>query len=68
MKVLLTVTGAWGTGSFQVAKGIALRLIADGHQARIFFPDSRLESKELDEYYLPIRLSPNVKFMANFSV
>ena len=51
MKVLLTVTGSWGTGSFQVAKGVANALIAQGHVVKIFFPDSRVESSDLDYYY-----------------
>lgn len=51
MKVLLTVTGSWGTGSFQVAKGVANALLGQGHQVKIFFPDSHVASRDLDYYY-----------------
>lgn len=51
MKVLLTVTGSWGTGSFQVAKGVAHALLQQGHQVKIFFPDNRVASEELAYYY-----------------
>jgi len=51
MKVLLTVTGSWGTGSFQVAKGVAKALLEQGHQVKIFFPDSHVVSQDLDYYY-----------------
>ncbi len=52
MRILFTVTGAWGTGSFQVAKGVAKGLKAAGHEVKIFFPDSKVNSLENDEYYL----------------
>lgn len=51
MKVLLTVTGSWGTGSFQVAKGVADALLHQHHQVKIFFPDSYVASQDLEHYY-----------------
>lgn len=51
MKILLTVTGSWGTGSFAGAKATAKSLIDLGHQVKIFFPDRKLPSPDLSEYY-----------------
>jgi glycosyltransferase involved in cell wall biosynthesis len=53
MKVLLTVTGAWGTGSFQVASGVADGLMVRGHEVKLFFPDNRaIRRSETNSYYL----------------
>ena len=51
MKILLTNTGPWGTGSFTVARGILDQFAKLGHEVRFFFPDTMLPSDEL-EYYL----------------
>lgn len=51
MKILLTNTGPWGTGSFTVARGILDEFIRLGHEVRLFFPDTMLPTDELS-YYL----------------
>lgn len=51
MKILLTVTGSWGTGSFQVAHGVAKALLAEGQAVKIFFPDSHVPGADIDYYY-----------------
>lgn len=51
MKILFVNTGPWGTGSFTLVKGLANELIKLGHQVKIFFPDGKLESDDLEEYY-----------------
>lgn len=51
MRVLITVTGAWGTGSFQVAQGVADALIESGHQVKLFFPDGGLAAANAKLYY-----------------
>jgi len=51
MRILLTVTGAWGTGSFQVAEGVADTLVDLGHEVKIFFPDAGMESSDRAHFY-----------------
>lgn len=51
MKILLTNTGPWGTGSFTVVEAIANEFLQLGHQVKIFFPDSGIESADKDKYY-----------------
>lgn len=51
MRILFINTYPWGTGSFTVIKGLSKQLVKSGHQVKIFFPDSNLESVDKDEYY-----------------
>ncbi|NGX55124.1 MAG: D-inositol-3-phosphate glycosyltransferase, partial [Chlamydiae bacterium] len=51
MKILITNTGPWGTGSFTVTQAISKELEALGHTVKIFFPDARLPSQDLDYFY-----------------
>ena len=51
MRILITNTGPWGTGSFTVAKGLLDAFLEMGHRAKLFFPDSEEPSPELDYYY-----------------
>lgn len=51
MKILITNTGPWGTGSFTVAKGVMEELLALNHEVKIFFPDTKLPSPDLAYYY-----------------
>lgn len=51
MKILITNTGPWGTGSFTVARALTEEYIKMGHQVKVFFPDAGLPSEELDYYY-----------------
>lgn len=46
MRILITNTGPWGTGSFTVTIALFHHLKALGHQVHLFFPDSNLPSKE----------------------
>ncbi|GAB4187269.1 MAG: hypothetical protein Tsb0015_05760 [Simkaniaceae bacterium] len=51
MRILITNTGPWGTGSFTVAKAIMEEFLEMGHEVVLFFPDEKFPSKELDYYY-----------------
>ena len=51
MRILITNTGPWGTGSFTVAKGLLDAFIELGHEVKLFFPDSEEPSPELEFYY-----------------
>ena len=51
MKILMTVTGPWGTGSFVALETIIKRLHAQGHQVKVFFPDTGHASPDYDYYY-----------------
>lgn len=51
MRILLTNTGPWGTGSFTVVEAIAEELMQLGHQVKVFFPDSGVESIDKAKYY-----------------
>ena len=41
MRILLTNTGPWGTGSAMVAEAVLEELRKKGHQAILFFPDAQ---------------------------
>ncbi|MDF2633197.1 MAG: putative Starch synthase [Pelosinus sp.] len=51
MKVLITNTGPWGTGSGTVADAVMQELIKRGHEVVAFFPDLGLPGAEYDKYY-----------------
>ncbi len=51
MRVLLTNTGSWGTGSGVVAEAVLEELRQKGHEALLFFPDAQRESPENERYY-----------------
>ena len=51
MKILLTNSGPWGTGSFTIVKALANEFINLGHQVKIFFPDCDIPSPNFNEYY-----------------
>jgi glycosyltransferase involved in cell wall biosynthesis len=51
MRILLTNTGPWGTGSFTVAKALLDEYLEMGHDVKLFFPDSKEPSRDLDYYY-----------------
>ncbi len=40
MRILVTLTGSWGTGSFNMAEALVNEYLAAGHEVKIFFPDS----------------------------
>ena len=51
MRVLITNTGPWGTGSGAVAEGLMKELKRRGHQVMAFFPDTGFPSADHDKYY-----------------
>jgi glycosyltransferase involved in cell wall biosynthesis len=51
MKVLITNTGPWGTGSATVADAVMRNLAEMGHQSMAIFPDAGFPSPEKHKYY-----------------
>lgn len=51
MKVLITNTGPWGTGSGTVADGVMKELQRRGHEVMAFFPDSGFPGPDNQKYY-----------------
>ena len=51
MRILITNTGPWGTGSFTVADAILKEFIKLGHEVLLFFPDTGFPSEDLELYY-----------------
>lgn len=51
MRILITNTGPWGTGSGTVADGIMQELKKRGHEVMAFFPDSGLPGPGYNKYY-----------------
>ena len=51
MKILLTSTGSWGTGSFTVINALIDEFSAMGHQVKVFLPDDGTPSAESEYYY-----------------
>ena len=52
MRILLTNTGPWGTGSGTVADAVMQELMRRGHEVMAFFPDTGLPGVDNDKYYL----------------
>ena len=51
VKVLLTNTGPWGTGSAMVAEAVLRELRHRGHRAVLFFPDAQFQTGDKNRYY-----------------
>lgn len=52
MKILMTSTGAWGTGSFMVIKAMLKEFEDLGHEVHVLFPDKPAnKDKDQSEYY-----------------
>ena len=51
VKVLLTNTGPWGTGSAMVAEAVLRELRHRGHRALLFFPDAQFQTRDKNRYY-----------------
>lgn len=51
MRILITNTGPWGTGSFTVAEALTKAFISRGHDVAFFFPDSGIPSEMKEIYY-----------------
>lgn len=66
MKILITNTGPWGTGSGTVADGVMQELLKLGHQVKAFFPDSGFPGEGVAKYYGNMELYRIVKFPVNY--
>jgi glycosyltransferase involved in cell wall biosynthesis len=64
MKVLITNTGPWGTGSGTVADGVMIELHRRGHEVMAFFPDTGLPGADYHKYYKDPKTYRIVKFPA----
>ncbi|MEM1243222.1 MAG: glycosyltransferase family 4 protein [Pseudomonadota bacterium] len=51
MKILLTNTGSWGTGSFTVVNAIIKNLHKLNHEVKVCFPDNGMDSDDKAFYY-----------------
>ncbi len=51
MRVLISNTGPWGTGSGTVADAVLRELEQKGHEVKAIFPDSGLPGEQYDKYY-----------------
>lgn len=51
MRILITSTGAWGTGSFTVIDALVKEFLQFGHQVKVFFPDNGLQTEDAAQYY-----------------
>jgi len=51
MRVLITNTGPWGTGSGTVADGVMKELRRRGHKVMAFFPDTGFPGTDYQKYY-----------------
>ncbi|MBU0731934.1 glycosyltransferase family 4 protein [Patescibacteria group bacterium] len=66
MKILITNTGPWGTGSATVVNGVLDELLKRGHEVRVVFPDSGFPSPELDKYYKKEDIFKIIKFPVTY--
>lgn len=66
MKILITNTGPWGTGSGTVADGVMQELLKLGHQVKAFFPDSGFPGEGVAKYYGNKELYRIVPFPVNY--
>jgi len=62
MKILITNTGSWGTGSFVAVNALTKEFQKLSHQIKIFFPDMGLNSIDKDYYYSNTELYSIWKF------
>jgi glycosyltransferase involved in cell wall biosynthesis len=51
MKILMTHSVSWGSGSGAVIDGIIPELEALGHEVKVFFPELRVQSESTERYY-----------------
>lgn len=66
MRVLITNTGPWGTGSGTVAEGVLRVIQQEGHAVRAFFPDSGLPGHGYEHYYKDPGIYRIVPFPATY--
>lgn len=66
MRILITNTGPWGTGSGTVADGVMNELRRRGYEVLAFFPDSGFPSAEYDKYYNKKSHYKIAKFPVNY--
>jgi len=62
MRILITNTGPWGTGSGTVADGVMTELKRRGHEVMAFFPDSGFPGNGFEKYYGDEKTYRIVKF------
>lgn len=65
MRILITCTGPWGTGSSTVAYSLQKELKKLGMEVLIFFPDGDLPHDGLEHYYKDHSLFKTIPFPAN---
>ena len=51
MRILITASGSWGTGSFTVVNAITKEFLKLGHEVKVFFPDAGFPSEDKNYYY-----------------
>jgi len=66
VRILITNTGPWGTGSGTVADGIMKELKRRGHKVMAFFPDSGFPCVDYHKYYGDTKSYHIVKFPATY--
>lgn len=66
MRILITNTGPWGTGSGTVADGIMKELKRRDHKVMAFFPDSGFPGADYHKYYGDTQSYRIVKFPATY--
>ena len=67
MRILITNTGPWGTGSGTVADGVMQELLRLGHDVIAFFPDTGLPGADYEKYYGDRQHYRIVPFPAQFA-
>lgn len=67
MRILITNTGPWGTGSGTVSEGVMRELLRLGHEAVAFFPDAGLPGAGFEKHYGDRQHYHIVPFPATFS-
>lgn len=66
MRVLITNTGPWGTGSATVTDGVARELMNLGHKVKVVFPDVGFETDDKDIYYGNPKVYNILKFPVDY--
>lgn len=66
MKILITNTGPWGTGSGTVADGVMQELKRRGHEVMAFFPDTGFPGTGFEKYYGDKKTYHIVKFPVKY--
>lgn len=62
MRILLTSTGHWGTGSFTAIDSIIFELTKKGHEVRVFMPEPASLPKSASSHDRPLELYERWRF------